>query len=149
MAVEGRFWVLRFWEVEGGTKLLVYYFIVVHQSAELGREEDMACDMDRPTPPIPAKPMAQENYVIYHLYDQVPKHKQNQRLLLRPRSCKTKFQSSQTHQMHRHVPECGVLASMCAKAMCQNVGYQRAMCPKALQATSMLNIKPETESKHN
>ena len=45
--------------------LLVYYFIVVHQSAEPGREADVARgDTDRPTPPIPAKPMAQERTTL-------------------------------------------------------------------------------------
>jgi hypothetical protein len=45
--------------------ILVYYFIVVHQSAEPGREADVARgDTDRPTPPIPAKPMAQERTTL-------------------------------------------------------------------------------------
>ena len=38
---------------EMARNLLVYYFIVVHQSAELGREEDVACDTDRPTKTLP------------------------------------------------------------------------------------------------
>ena len=91
--------------------LLVYYFIVVHQSAEPGREADVAHGgTDRPTPPIPAKPMAQERTTLSTISRPSPKTKQNQRLLLPPKSC------------HRKTSIQSIKRTRCT-AMCQNVWY--------------------------
>lgn len=91
--------------------LLVYYFIVVHQSAEPGREADVARGgTDRPTPPIPAKPMAQERTTLSTISRPSPKTKQNQRLLLPPKSC------------HRKTSIQSIKRTRCT-AMCQNVWY--------------------------
>ena len=82
------------------SRLLVYYFIVVHQSAEPGREADVAHGgTDRPTPPIPAKPMAQERTTLSTISRPSPKTKQNQRLLLPPKSCQRKLPSNQSNAL--------------------------------------------------